>query len=257
MDDDQDFEALLERSSLGSKGARQLRARTTPERADNIRRIIELLSLAERPDLTAAERENAARKLVGLAHSIGNPQWWYRLADAVGHVHTLTELSELLEEAGDLPGAVTLYMAAADASHASVSAKLATLTKMREKVEDFEYVAVLNRAAIDVLRADAAARKEPRDIQASKITFYLYHLQQGGVYAMVLQLARHPEDVYLVMENLPEDQLNAVQNWLRTTSQEADGGEEAIQELVSPRRLAAGVVKAILNIKSFNEHVHH
>ncbi|MFF1909225.1 hypothetical protein [Kitasatospora sp. NPDC058218] len=64
MDDDQDFEALLERSSLGSPGARRLRARTPAVRADTVHRIIELRHTVIHSDGSTAA--DASRKLAEL-----------------------------------------------------------------------------------------------------------------------------------------------------------------------------------------------
>ncbi|MFD8085355.1 RNA polymerase sigma factor [Kitasatospora sp. NPDC059722] len=69
MTDDQDFDALLERSSLGSPGARRLRASTLPARAAVVRRITELRNIIAHAD-RAATRENALQELTELLHSL-------------------------------------------------------------------------------------------------------------------------------------------------------------------------------------------
>ncbi|MEV0192364.1 hypothetical protein AB0I39_28010 [Kitasatospora purpeofusca] len=71
MTDNHDFDALLEQSSLGSPGARQLRARTPATRADTVRRIIELRNTITRSSSTGTENENAVRELAELLDSIG------------------------------------------------------------------------------------------------------------------------------------------------------------------------------------------
>ncbi|MEE1782671.1 hypothetical protein PUR71_07005 [Streptomyces sp. SP17BM10] len=71
MDDDQDFDALLERSSLGSPGARRLRASTSASRAAAVRRIVELRSILTHADDTAAKQAMAelSEALHGIGHS--------------------------------------------------------------------------------------------------------------------------------------------------------------------------------------------
>ncbi|MDT0382033.1 SPFH domain-containing protein [Streptomyces sp. DSM 42041] len=88
---------------------------------------------------------------------------------------------------------------------------------------------------------------ELQAIEAKKIEFYQYHLQQGGVRAWAFHLAQHPEDSRLVLENMREDQLRLLQTQMELASQVIsgkDGLEE--HEMAEPRRLALQAMHEIL-----------
>ena len=53
MNDDDEFRLLIEQSSLGTSGAKSLRARIAPERADAVRRLIDLEASAKRSPTAA------------------------------------------------------------------------------------------------------------------------------------------------------------------------------------------------------------
>ncbi|MFE7587756.1 hypothetical protein ACFU6K_00030 [Kitasatospora sp. NPDC057512] len=112
MGDDQEFDALLEQSSLGSPGARRLSERTPLRRADEVRMIIELLGGGATDSGYVSSAEDAARELAKLALSINNPGWLFRLAADAGRADNLVKLAMLRERAGDLEGAEVLYRAA-------------------------------------------------------------------------------------------------------------------------------------------------
>ncbi|MFI6649006.1 PE-PGRS family protein [Streptomyces sp. NPDC050529] len=92
---------------------------------------------------------------------------------------------------------------------------------------------------------------ELQEIEAKKIQFYAHHLERGGPTAMAFQLARHPEDARLVMENLREDQLRALQNQFQVAMQALGGGPGGLEEhqLDEPRRLAANVIREVLSAR--------
>ncbi|MFF3315957.1 SPFH domain-containing protein [Streptomyces sp. NPDC003035] len=92
---------------------------------------------------------------------------------------------------------------------------------------------------------------ELQEIEAKKIEYYSYYLERGGPTAMAFQLARHPEDARLVMENLREDQLRTMQNQLQVALQALGGGPGGLEEhqLDEPRRLAANVIREVLSNK--------
>ncbi|MGW5420955.1 PE-PGRS family protein [Streptomyces sp. NPDC003943] len=102
-------------------------------------------------------------------------------------------------------------------------------------------------------RALARGRQELelQELEAKKIEYYAYYLERGGPAAMAFQLARHPEDARLVMENLRHDQLLAMQNQLAVALQALGGGPGGLEEhqLDEPRRLAAHVIKEVLSTK--------
>lgn len=276
MDDDQEFDALLEQSSLRSEGARRLSERTPAGRASDVQMIIELLvegdadsgypGSVEEAARELSSADNAARTLAELALSIDNPAWLSRLATAAGHSDNLLGLARVEQMAGNSEGAETLYRAAV---HAGDTTALLFLARMREAAGDPDGAEAFYQAAVDAGVPDASFylaalqvrfrdREEsvPGDPMASirdvhtetdtlKIVFYRYVLERGGVSAMAIQLARHPEDVRLVMENLPGDQLKVVQNWLRITPEEVGSGQDPDRSDASPR-LAANVIKEVL-----------
>ncbi|GGW56519.1 PE-PGRS family protein [Streptomyces griseoloalbus] len=109
------------------------------------------------------------------------------------------------------------------------------------------------RQALDHQRSLARGRQELelQEIEAKKIEYYAYWLERGGPAAMAFQLARHPEDARLVMENLRQDQLLTMQNQLTVALQALGGGPGGLEEhqMDEPRRLAANVIKEVLSAK--------
>ncbi|MFD8521563.1 PE-PGRS family protein [Streptomyces capillispiralis] len=106
---------------------------------------------------------------------------------------------------------------------------------------------------LDHQRGLARGRQELelQEIEAKKIEYYAYWLERGGPAAMAFQLARHPEDARLVMENLRQDQLLIMQNQLTVALQALGGGPGGLEEhqMDEPRRLAANVIKEVLSTK--------
>ncbi|MEU6255188.1 hypothetical protein [Streptomyces sp. NPDC047043] len=88
---------------------------------------------------------------------------------------------------------------------------------------------------------------ELQRIEAQKIEFYQYHLQQGGVHAWALHLAQHPEDSRLVMTSMREDQLRMIQAQMDLVSQLLNGDTAENYELEGPKQLALRTVSDILN----------
>ncbi|MFJ2232857.1 hypothetical protein [Streptomyces sp. NPDC087859] len=88
---------------------------------------------------------------------------------------------------------------------------------------------------------------ELQQIEAEKIAFYQWHLQQGGVHAWALHLAQHPEDSRLVMQSMRDDQLRMIQAQMDLVKQLL--GSEAAEnwELEGPKQLALRTVHDILN----------
>ncbi|MFE6486761.1 hypothetical protein ACFVGN_28020 [Streptomyces sp. NPDC057757] len=68
---DDDFDALLERSSLGSSPARRLRERTPLGQAHTVRRITALRQQLTQPGSAPEEAAEAARELFRLLESMG------------------------------------------------------------------------------------------------------------------------------------------------------------------------------------------
>ncbi|NXY96928.1 PE-PGRS family protein [Streptomyces sp. BR123] len=92
---------------------------------------------------------------------------------------------------------------------------------------------------------------ELQEIEAKKIDYYTYYLERGGPAAMAFQLARHPEDARLIMENLRQDQLLTMKNQLTVALQALGGGPGGLEEhqMDEPRRLAANVIREVLSAK--------
>ncbi|MFG2984169.1 hypothetical protein ACGFYQ_23440 [Streptomyces sp. NPDC048258] len=88
---------------------------------------------------------------------------------------------------------------------------------------------------------------ELQRVEAEKIAFYQWHLEQGGVHAWALHLAQHPEDSALVMRTMREDQLQMIRDQMSLVSQVlSDGGAER-HELQGPKQLALRAMNDILN----------
>ncbi|MEV7524708.1 hypothetical protein [Streptomyces sp. NPDC091371] len=88
---------------------------------------------------------------------------------------------------------------------------------------------------------------ELQRVEAEKIAFYQWHLQQGGVHAWAMHLAQHPEDSALVMRTMREDQLQLIRDQMQLVGQLlTDGGAER-HELEGPKQLALRAVNDILN----------
>lgn len=87
---------------------------------------------------------------------------------------------------------------------------------------------------------------ELQRIEAQKIAFYQYHLQQGGVAAWAFHLSQHPEDSRLVMESLRQDQLALIKSQTEVALRvlRGDGVEE--YELEEPKKQALELVTALL-----------
>lgn len=111
----------------------------------------------------------------------------------------------------------------------------------------------LQQEALEHQRRMARGRQELelQEIEAQKIAYYTHYLERGGPAAMAFQLARHPEDARLVMENLRQDQLQTLQNQLKIALQALGGGPGGLEEhqLDEPRRLAANVIKEVLGAR--------
>ncbi|KOV62418.1 hypothetical protein [Streptomyces sp. MMG1121] len=88
---------------------------------------------------------------------------------------------------------------------------------------------------------------ELQQIEAQKIAFYQYHLQQGGVHTWALHLAQHPEDSQLVMSSMREDQLRMIQAQMDLVKQLLSGDTAESYELEGPKQLALRTVSDILN----------
>ncbi|MGW3646725.1 hypothetical protein [Streptomyces sp. NPDC000878] len=87
---------------------------------------------------------------------------------------------------------------------------------------------------------------ELQQIEAQKIAFYQYHLQQGGVQAWALHLSQHPEDSRLVMTSMRDDQLRMIQAQMDLVKDLLHGDNAEKFELEGPKQLALRTVSDIL-----------
>ncbi|MFF4275917.1 hypothetical protein [Streptomyces sp. NPDC001536] len=88
---------------------------------------------------------------------------------------------------------------------------------------------------------------ELQQIEAEKIAFYQWHLQQGGVHQWALHLAQHPEDSRLVMQSMRDDQLRMIQAQMDLVKQLLSSEAAENWELEGPKQLALRTVHDILN----------
>ncbi|WP_265566050.1 hypothetical protein [Streptomyces hygroscopicus] len=88
---------------------------------------------------------------------------------------------------------------------------------------------------------------ELQQLEAQKIAFYEWHLQQGGVHAWALHLAQRPEDSRLVMSSMRDDQLRMIQAQMDLVKQLLSGDTAENYELEGPKQLALRTVSDILN----------
>ncbi|GAA3110731.1 hypothetical protein ACFQ0X_18825 [Streptomyces rectiviolaceus] len=87
---------------------------------------------------------------------------------------------------------------------------------------------------------------ELQRVEADKIAFYQWHLEQGGVQAWALHLAQHPEDSQLVMTSMREDQLQLIQAQMELVKQLLSADNAENYELEGPKQLALRTVSDIL-----------
>ncbi|MFE3181606.1 hypothetical protein ACFXKR_12095 [Streptomyces violascens] len=88
---------------------------------------------------------------------------------------------------------------------------------------------------------------ELQRLQAEKIEFYQWHLQQGGVHAWALRLAEHPEDSLLAINSMREDQLRLIQSQMDLVGQLLGGDGAESYELEGPKQLALRALSEILS----------
>ncbi|MGW9325308.1 hypothetical protein [Streptomyces koyangensis] len=88
---------------------------------------------------------------------------------------------------------------------------------------------------------------ELQRVNAEKVAFYQWHLEQGGIHALALHLAEHPDDTQLVMENMRQDQLALMQSQLHLVEQVLKGDHAEAYELDEPKKLALRTMTEIFN----------
>ncbi|MFF8489821.1 hypothetical protein ACF06O_03180 [Streptomyces albidoflavus] len=88
---------------------------------------------------------------------------------------------------------------------------------------------------------------ELQRVNAEKVAFYQWHLEQGGIHALALHLAEHPGDTQLVMENMRQDQLALMQSQLHLVEQVLKGDHAEAYELDEPKKLALRTMTEIFN----------
>jgi hypothetical protein len=99
---------------------------------------------------------------------------------------------------------------------------------MREDALQAERTAAQAGQEHELAMLRARGEIERQEMEAKKIEYYQYYLQQEGVRSWAFHLARHPEDSRLVMENLRQDQLALIQSQVNVALQVLKG--EGLEE---------------------------
>ncbi|MGH1555408.1 hypothetical protein ACRAWF_36915 [Streptomyces sp. L7] len=87
----------------------------------------------------------------------------------------------------------------------------------------------------------------PARLEAQKIEFYQFHLQQGGVHQWALHSAQHPEDSHMVMNSMREDQLRMIQAQMELVQQRSSTATRPrTGSWRGPKQLALRTVNDIL-----------
>ncbi|SEC84794.1 hypothetical protein SAMN05216483_2528 [Streptomyces sp. 2131.1] len=88
---------------------------------------------------------------------------------------------------------------------------------------------------------------ELKDAELAKVDFYQRQLEQGGVRALALHLAEHPDDTRLVMQSLRQDQLSMIRAKAEMVTQLLNSDNVEGYELEGPKNLALRALHDILN----------
>ncbi|MEU8953922.1 hypothetical protein AB0C93_06440 [Streptomyces sp. NPDC048518] len=110
----------------------------------------------------------------------------------------------------------------------------------------------LRRQAWQQEQAQLRARHdaELRQLEAEKITFYQGYLEQGGVVAWSMHLAKNPQDSRLVVDSMREDQLRLILAEVELARELLSGDSAESYELEGPKRRALDFMYEI-----FSQHV--
>ncbi|MDQ0930362.1 hypothetical protein [Streptomyces turgidiscabies] len=112
---------------------------------------------------------------------------------------------------------------------------------------DYEQAALQSNQQHQLSIQQGHQELELQQIEAQKIAFYQWHLQQGGVQAWALHLAQHPEDSRMVMTSMRDDQLRMIQAQMDLVKDLLHGDNAEKFELEGPKQLALRTVSDILN----------
>ncbi|MFF1694428.1 hypothetical protein ACFVXC_12470 [Streptomyces sp. NPDC058257] len=91
---------------------------------------------------------------------------------------------------------------------------------------------------------------ELRQLEAEKITFYQEYLEQGGVVAWAMHLAKNPQDSRLVVDSMREDQLRLILAEVELARELLSGDSAEDYELEGPKRRALDFMYEI-----FSQHI--
>lgn len=89
--------------------------------------------------------------------------------------------------------------------------------------------------------------------QAERIRFYEEHLAKGGVAALALHLAAHPDDTLQVLGRLSDDQAKLVQDQLHLIDRVMDSNRLEDYQLHDPHQLVAERMSALLRTRAWSE----
>ena len=156
---DEPIENLIERSSLGSEGARQLRRRTTTEHAETIQRLVSLRNAAAHGDTEAALQ--LAAWLEQLGHLDEAAALYRQLAE-----FSLKHLSDVTDRQGD-PVAAAQWRARAATLHSpdrpDQRNRMSSSAQIRQKLIDVGK----KRADHEKRMADARAKQAKKNEEAA------------------------------------------------------------------------------------------
>ncbi|MET7322902.1 hypothetical protein [Streptomyces sp. NPDC005549] len=85
---------------------------------------------------------------------------------------------------------------------------------------------------------------------AERIRFYEHHLERGGIAALALHLAAHPDDTHLVLGHLRDEQAKLVETQLHLIDRALDSKRLEDHHLDEPHQLIADRMTAILSAAS-------
>ncbi|MEU4504633.1 hypothetical protein [Streptomyces sp. NPDC024089] len=88
---------------------------------------------------------------------------------------------------------------------------------------------------------------ELQQVNAERIAFYEKHLEQGGVRAWALHLADHPQDTWLVVNSLRQDQLHMIKAQMELAGELLNGDSAESYELEAPKKRALQALIDVLN----------
>jgi hypothetical protein len=95
-------------------------------------------------------------------------------------------------------------------------------------------------------QASLSRERHEADRRAERIAFYERHLAKGGITALALHLAAHPDDTALILTQLSDEQAKLVTHQLHLIDQALEHNQLEDHELEVPHELIAERMSALL-----------